>query len=89
MCGRAFGPRFMYMWPNARIAVMGGDQAANVLATVQRDNIERAGKKWSVEDEDKFKAPIKAKYEKESAAYYSTARLWDDGIIMPGELGGS
>ncbi|OQR93240.1 methylcrotonoyl-CoA carboxylase beta chain, mitochondrial precursor [Achlya hypogyna] len=83
MCGRAFSPRFLYMWPNARISVMGGEQAAGVLATVQRDNLERAGKTWSAEEEAAFKAPTLEKYEAESSAYYSTARLWDDGIIDP------
>ncbi|TMW62217.1 hypothetical protein Poli38472_009710 [Pythium oligandrum] len=83
MCGRAFSPRFLYMWPNARISVMGGEQAAGVLAQVQRDNIERAGKTWSQEEEDAFKKPTLEKYEHESSAYYSTARLWDDGIIDP------
>lgn len=83
MCGRAFSPRFLYMWPNARISVMGGEQAAGVLAQVQRDNMERAGKTWPAEDEAAFKQPILDKYERESSAYYSTARLWDDGIIDP------
>lgn len=83
MCGRAFSPRFLYMWPNARISVMGGEQAANVLAQVQRDNMERAGKQWSQEEEDAFKKPILDKYEHESSAYYSSARIWDDGIIDP------
>ncbi|OQS05970.1 methylcrotonoyl-CoA carboxylase beta chain, mitochondrial precursor [Thraustotheca clavata] len=83
MCGRAFSPRFLYMWPNARISVMGGEQAAGVLATVQRDNLERAGKTWSEEEEAAFKKPTLEKYEAESSAYYSTARLWDDGIIDP------
>nr|CCA14370.1 acetylCoA carboxylase putative [Albugo laibachii Nc14] len=83
MCGRAFSPRFLYMWPNARISVMGGEQAANVLAQVQREIIERAKGKWSFEEEENFKRPILAKYEEESSAYYSTARLWDDGIINP------
>ncbi|KAG9398401.1 Methylcrotonoyl-CoA carboxylase beta chain, mitochondrial [Aphanomyces cochlioides] len=83
MCGRAFSPRFLYMWPNAKISVMGGEQAAGVLATVQRDNLERAGKTWSAEEEAAFKQPTLDKYEVESSAYYSTARLWDDGIIDP------
>ncbi len=85
MCGRAYGPRFLYMWPNARISVMGGEQAASVLATVRRDNIEAEGKAWSAEDEDAFKAPIRERYEAEGSAYYATARLWDDGIITPRE----
>ncbi|EEY54357.1 methylcrotonoyl-CoA carboxylase beta chain, mitochondrial precursor [Phytophthora infestans T30-4] len=83
MCGRAFSPRFLYMWPNARISVMGGEQAAGVLAQVQRDNYERRQETWTTEEEAAFKQPILDKYEKESSAYYSTARLWDDGIIDP------
>jgi 3-methylcrotonyl-CoA carboxylase beta subunit len=85
MCGRAYGPRFLFTWPNARISVMGGEQAASVLATVRRDNIEADGKTWSAEDEDAFKAPIRAQYEEEGNPYYATARLWDDGIILPSE----
>jgi 3-methylcrotonyl-CoA carboxylase beta subunit len=83
MCGRAFGPRFLYMWPNSRISVMGGSQAANVLSTVQRDNIEARGDSWSVEEEAEFQKPILEKYEHESSAYFSTSHLWDDGIIDP------
>ncbi|CAM9181143.1 unnamed protein product, partial [Ectocarpus fasciculatus] len=83
MCGRAYSPNFLYMWPNAKISVMGGEQAANVLATIQRDNKALEGKEWSAEEEQKFKDPILAKYEKEGSAYYSSARLWDDGIINP------
>ena len=85
MCGRAYNPRFLFTWPNARISVMGGEQAASVLATVKRDNIEAEGGKWSAADEDAFKAPIRAQYEDEGNPYYATARLWDDGIITPGE----
>ena len=85
MCGRAFSPRFLFTWPNSRISVMGGAQAAGVLATVQRDNLERAGKKWSAEDEAAFRAPITAKYEREGTPYYSSARLWDDGVIEPAD----
>jgi 3-methylcrotonyl-CoA carboxylase beta subunit len=85
MCGRAYEPRFLFMWPNARISVMGGEQAASVLATVRRDNLEADGKSWSVEDENAFKAPIRDKYELEGHPYYATARLWDDGIITPRE----
>lgn len=85
MCGRAFDPRFLFMWPNAKISVMGGEQAANVLATVTRENLEREGKKWSVQEEDAFKQPILKKYAKESHAYYSSARLWDDGVIDPAD----
>ena len=83
MCGRAYSPRFLFMWPGAKISVMGGEQAAGVLATVQRDNMERNGKNWSEEEEVEFKRPILDKYERESSAYFSTARLWDDGIIDP------
>jgi 3-methylcrotonyl-CoA carboxylase beta subunit len=85
MCGRAYGPRFLFMWPNARISVMGGEQAASVLATVKRDNIEGDGKSWSAEEEDAFKNPIRDQYETEGNPYYATARLWDDGIIAPAE----
>ncbi len=85
MCGRAFGPRFLWMWPNARISVMGGEQAASVLATVRRDNLEAAGKEWSAADEDAFKAPIRSQYETQGHPYYASARLWDDGIIDPAE----
>ena len=85
MCGRAYGPRFLFMWPNARISVMGGEQAASVLATVKRDNIEAAGKTWSQVEEEEFKAPIRDQYETEGNPYYATARLWDDGIIAPAE----
>ena len=85
MCGRAFGPRFLYMWPNARISVMGGEQAANVLATVQRDNLEARSTTWTEEQEAKFKQPILEKYEKESSSYYSTSNLWDDGVIDPAD----
>lgn len=85
MCGRAYSPRFLFTWPNARISVMGGEQAASVLATVRRDNIEAEGKSWSREDEEAFKAPIRAQYEEEGNPYYATARLWDDGIILPSE----
>ncbi len=83
MCGRAYDPRFLWMWPNARISVMGGDQAAAVLATVRRDGIESKGGEWSAEDEESFKAPIRDQYEHQGSPYYSTARLWDDGIIDP------
>jgi len=83
MCGRAYGARFLWMWPNARISVMGGEQAASVLATVKRDGIEARGGKWSAEEEDAFKAPIREQYERQGSPYYSSARLWDDGIIDP------
>ena len=85
MCGRAYGPRFLFTWPNARISVMGGEQAASVLATVRRDNIEAAGKKWTAAEEEEFKQPIREQYESEGNPYYATARLWDDGIITPAE----
>ncbi|HEX2216258.1 MAG TPA: carboxyl transferase domain-containing protein, partial [Xanthobacteraceae bacterium] len=85
MCGRAYSPRFLFTWPNARISVMGGEQAASVLATVRRDNIEAEGKSWSAEEEHNFKQPILDAYEREGNPYYATARLWDDGIITPGE----
>ena len=85
MCGRAYSPRFLWMWPNARISVMGGEQAASVLATVRGDQLEAAGRPWSAQDADDFKAPIRAQYEEQGNAYYSTARLWDDGIIDPAD----
>ena len=83
MCGRAYSPRFLWMWPNARISVMGGEQAAMVLSQVRRDNIEANGETWSAEEEDKFRAPIRAQYESQGSPYYATARLWDDGILDP------
>lgn len=83
MCGRSYSPRFLWMWPNARISVMGGEQAASVLSTVRRDGIEARGKKWSKKDEEAFKEPIRAQYEHQGHPYYSSARLWDDGIIDP------
>jgi 3-methylcrotonyl-CoA carboxylase beta subunit len=85
MCGRAYSPRFLWMWPNARISVMGGEQAASVLATVRRDNLEAEGNSWSTEDEEKFKTPIRAQYETQGHPYYSSARLWDDGVIDPAD----
>jgi 3-methylcrotonyl-CoA carboxylase beta subunit len=87
MCGRAYGPRFLFMWPNARISVMGGEQAASVLATVKRENIEAGGGHWSEVEEEEFKQPIREQYEAEGNPYYATARLWDDGIIAPAESG--
>ena len=83
MCGRAYDPRFLWMWPNARISVMGGEQAAMVLATVRRDRVEGEGGAWSAEEEYAFKKPIRDQYETQGSPYYSTARLWDDGIIDP------
>jgi 3-methylcrotonyl-CoA carboxylase beta subunit len=85
MCGRAYSPRFLFTWPNARISVMGGEQAASVLATLRRDGLEAENKTWSAEEEDAFKAPIRAKYESEGSPYFATARLWDDGIIAPSQ----
>ena len=85
MCGRAYSPRFLWMWPNARISVMGGEQAASVLATVKRDGIERKGGSWSAQEEEAFKAPIRQQYEEQGHPYYATARLWDDGVIDPAD----
>jgi len=85
MCGRAFSPRFLWMWPNARISVMGGEQAASVLATVKRDGIELKGGQWSANEEETFKAPIRRQYEEQGHPYFATARLWDDGIIDPAD----
>ena len=85
MCGRAFGPRFLFMWPNARISVMGGEQAANVLAQVRRDGLVAQGKDWNAEDEEAFKAPIRKQFERQAHPYYASARLWDDGIIDPAD----
>jgi acetyl-CoA carboxylase carboxyltransferase component len=83
MCGRAYQPRQLWMWPNARISVMGGEQAASVLAQVKREQLEREGKRMSSEEEAAFKAPTLEKYEREGSPYYSSARLWDDGVIPP------
>ncbi len=83
MCGRAYGGRFLWLWPNARISVMGGEQAASVLATVKRDGMEAAGQEWSATDEEAYKAPIRNQYEQQGHPYYASARLWDDGIIDP------
>jgi acetyl-CoA carboxylase carboxyltransferase component len=85
MAGRAYQPRQLWMWPNARISVMGGEQAASVLAQVKQEQLERAGKKMTAEEIDKVKAPVLAKYEEEGSPYYSTARLWDDGVIPPAD----
>jgi 3-methylcrotonyl-CoA carboxylase beta subunit len=85
MCGRAYDPRFVWTWPNARISVMGGEQAASVLATVKRDGLEAAGTDWSADEEEDFKAPIREQYERQSSPYYATARLWDDGVIDPAD----
>ncbi len=83
MCGRAYSPRFLWMWPNARISVMGGEQAASVLAQVRRDGLEGRGQAWSADEEEAFKAPIREQYESQGHPYYATARLWDDGVIAP------
>ncbi|MBM3567894.1 MAG: methylcrotonoyl-CoA carboxylase [Alphaproteobacteria bacterium] len=85
MCGRAYGPRFLWMWPNARISVMGGEQASSVLATVRRDNFEAKGQAWSADEEEAFKRPIRQQYESQGHPYYATARLWDDGIVDPAD----
>ncbi|MBC7698890.1 carboxyl transferase domain-containing protein [Aquabacterium sp.] len=85
MCGRAFNPRFLWMWPNARISVMGGEQAASVLATVKRDGIEGKGGQWSADEEAAFKTPIREQYEQQGHPYYASARLWDDGVIRPAD----
>ena len=85
MCGRAYDPRFLWMWPNARISVMGGAQASSVLATVKRDGLEAAGQDWPAQDEEAFKAPIREQYETQGSPWYSTARLWDDGVIDPAD----
>ncbi|HEY9549069.1 MAG TPA: carboxyl transferase domain-containing protein, partial [Kiloniellaceae bacterium] len=83
MCGRAYGPRFLWMWPNARISVMGGEQAAAVLATIRRDGLAAKGEDWPAAEEERFKAPIRDQYEAQGHPYYATARLWDDGVIDP------
>ncbi|HEY4344437.1 MAG TPA: carboxyl transferase domain-containing protein [Parvibaculum sp.] len=85
MCGRAYSPRFLFTWPNARISVMGGEQAASVLATVKREGMEGRGESWSAEEEEAFKDPVRKRYDEEGHPYFATARLWDDGIITPGE----
>ncbi|KYG19355.1 methylcrotonoyl-CoA carboxylase [Bradyrhizobium sp. AT1] len=85
MCGRAYSPRFLWMWPNARISVMGGEQASMVLSQVRRDNIEAKGDSWSKDEEDKFRKPIRDQYESQGHPYYATARLWDDGVIDPAD----
>ncbi|MDE0856795.1 MAG: methylcrotonoyl-CoA carboxylase, partial [Nevskia sp.] len=85
MCGRAYSPRFLWSWPNSRISVMGGEQAASVLATVRRDGLEAQGKSWSAEEEEQFKAPTRAQFEAQGSPYYATARLWDDGMVDPAQ----
>jgi 3-methylcrotonyl-CoA carboxylase beta subunit len=83
MCGRAYAPRFLWMWPNARISVMGGEQAAQVLASVRRDALQARSESWTAEQEQQFMDEIRRNYEVEGSPYYATARLWDDGIIDP------
>ena len=83
MCGRAYDPRFLWMWPNARISVMGGEQAAGVLAQIRRDNADRSRENWSEQEEQVFREKIHRQYETQGSAYYSSARLWDDGVIDP------
>jgi len=83
MCGRGYSPRFLWTWPNARISVMGGEQAASVLAQVRRDQLDKSGTEWSAQDEETFKDPIRKQYELQGHPYYATARLWDDGVIDP------
>jgi len=85
MCGRGYSPRFLWTWPNARISVMGGEQAASVLAQVRRDQREKSGATWSSEEEESFKEPIREQYERQGHPYYATARLWDDGVLDPRE----
>jgi 3-methylcrotonyl-CoA carboxylase beta subunit len=85
MCGRAYSPRFLWMWPGARVSVMGGRQAASVLSTIRRDAIEQRGESWSADDEEAFAEPIRQRYDEQGSPYYSTARLWDDGVIDPAE----
>ncbi|MDO9430074.1 MAG: carboxyl transferase domain-containing protein, partial [Phenylobacterium sp.] len=85
MCGRAYSPRFLWTWPNSRISVMGGEQAASVLATIKRDGMEAKGETWAAADEEAFKAPVRDRYEAEGDPYFATARLWDDGIIDPAQ----
>src|SRR5487761_1021128 len=85
MCGRAYSPRFLWMWPNSRISVMGGEQAAMVLSQLRRDNIEAKGGTWSIEEENEFRAPTRAQFETQGNPYYATARLWDDGVIDPAD----
>lgn len=85
MCGRAYSPRFLWTWPNSRISVMGGEQAASVLSTLKRDQIEQKGAEWSAQEEDEFKQPIRDQYERQGHPYYASARLWDDGVIDPAQ----
>src|SRR5690625_8051804 len=86
MCGRAYSPRLLFMWPNARISVMGGEQAASVMATIRRSNLAAKGQDWSTQHEEQFKEPIRAKYAHEGPPYYSSARIWGDGGIEPAAI---
>jgi len=83
MCGRAFDPRLLWMWPNGRISVMGGEQAASVLAQIRRDRLAAAGETWSAAEEEAFEAPVRAQYETQGHPFYASARLWDDGVLDP------
>ena len=83
MCGRAYNPRFLWTWPNSRISVMGGEQAANVLAQITRDKYSKQNKEWSSEEEEQFKAQMRGQYDEQGSPYYASARLWDDGVIIP------
>lgn len=85
MCGRAYSPRLLWMWPNARISVMGGEQAASVLAQIKRDAMEKRGETWPEAEEEAFKAPIREQYEHQGHPFYSSARLWDDGVVDPAD----
>eukprot|EP00270_Netrium_digitus_P009550 TRINITY_DN2907_c0_g1_i2.p1 TRINITY_DN2907_c0_g1~~TRINITY_DN2907_c0_g1_i2.p1 ORF type:complete len:121 (+),score=53.09 TRINITY_DN2907_c0_g1_i2:272-634(+) len=85
MCGRAYSPNFLFMWPNAKISVMGGEQAAGVLAMVEKEKLRRTGKAWTEEEEAEFRGRIQAEYDREATAFFSSARLWDDGIIDPAD----
>lgn len=85
MCGRAYDPRFLWMWPNARISVMGGEQAASVMATVKKAQMDKKGETWTAAEEEEFKTPIRQQYEDQGNPYYASARLWDDGIIDPAD----
>ncbi|MFO0336981.1 MAG: carboxyl transferase domain-containing protein, partial [Pseudomonadota bacterium] len=83
MCGRAYSPRLLFQWPNARTSVMGGEQAATVLATIRREQLQAAGREWPADEEAEFMAPIRRQYEDQGHPYYASARLWDDGVIDP------
>jgi 3-methylcrotonyl-CoA carboxylase beta subunit len=85
MCGRAYQPRMLYMWPTGRVSVMGGEQAANVMAQIKRDALEAKGQSWPADEEEAFKAPIRDQYETQGHPYYAGARLWDDGLVDPAE----